>query len=132
MIFSATVVKGTLKPDDPPRWAGYLTRHEGKSLTVEIKPPSTRRTLSQNSFYWSQIVPTVAHFLSEATGQFIDSDQAHYVLKCTFIGKDETPLGPVPRSSRALSVEEFSTYVDRISAYCASEWALDLGPREDQ
>ncbi len=130
MIFACTIVKGQLKPDDPPRWAGYLARHEGKQIVVETKPIRERRTPSQNAYYWSQIVPVVAEFLSEATGEFIDSKGAHYVLKCAFLGKVETPLGPVPRRSSELSIEEFSQYVDRILAHCASEWGLDLGPRE--
>lgn len=125
MILVCTASKGTLRPVDP-KGAAFLLRQDGKMLTVEAKLAATQRTLSQNKLYWSQIVPLVTSFLSEATGKFYTSDQTHYALKCAFIGTDETPLGPVPRSSAALSVEEFSTYIERISAHAASEWGLTI------
>jgi hypothetical protein len=127
--FTCTVTKGQLRPEDAPRWAAYLSRLDGKKVTVQVKKPIIRRTTDQNSWYWASVVPTVAVFLSEATGKLIDKGDAHYVLKSTFLGNEETPLGAVPRSTTTLSIEEFADYCTRIQAHAASEWGLVIpGP----
>lgn len=130
MDFTCTVAKGQLRPEDAPRWAAYLSRLDGKRVTVQVKKPAIHRTQSQNAWYWATVVPAVAAFLSEATGKTYDKDDAHYALKAAFLGQEETPLGMVPKSTTTLSVEEFTDYCTRIQAHAASEWGLEIASPE--
>jgi len=123
--------KGVLVFEEPARWHGALSRLRGKSVHVVVSAESSRRSPSQNSWYWAVIVPYVATFLSEATGLPLDKDDAHDLLKRVFLGVEKTPLGEIAKSSAALSVEEFSSYCTQIQAYAASEWGLVIpGPNE--
>jgi hypothetical protein len=124
--FSGIVRNGKLTIDQPLRWAAMLARQDGKRVSVTVEREIVRRTLSQNAWYWSIIVPTVASVLSRTRDVPLSNDQAHYVLKSAFIGLDETPLGPVPKSSAALSTKEFAEYCDRIVAHAASEWGFPI------
>ena len=124
--FSGIVRDCKLVIDQPMRWKGFLARQEGKRVTVTVEREIIRRTLSQNAWYWSIIVPTVASVLSRTRDVPLSNDQTHYVLKSAFIGVDETPLGPVPKSSAKLSTKEFSDYCDRIVAHAASEWGFPI------
>lgn len=112
--------------DDPIRWASALARHAGKRIVVTLQREVLRRTNQQSRWYWSVIVPMVADYLSRNRDLPYSKDQAHYVLKSAFIGVDDTPLGPVPRSSAALSIEDFSLYCDKIVSHAASEWGMNI------
>lgn len=123
--------QGILTVKDVGRWAGFLARMKGKLVEVQVRPERRRRSLNQNSWFWVAIVPAVANYLSEATGNEFSDDQAHYLLKSVFIGVIETPLGPVPKSSKTLTTEEFSTFCEKIRAHCASEWGFTIpGPEK--
>ena len=124
MDLVCTVTRGRLQPADPAKWAATLSRLDGKTVTVQIKAPVVQRTPNQNRWYWSQLVPLIADFLSEVTGKFVSNDDAHYLLKTVFLGTEKTPLGTIPHSTRGLSVEQFSKYCERIVAHAASEWGL--------
>lgn len=118
-------------PHDRARWLAYLSRLKNKYVEIIVRSESTRRLRNQNAWYWVQIVPDVARHLSEATGRTIKPEQAHELLKRVFLGVIETPLGPVPRSSATLTIEQFSDYCTQIQAYAASEWGLNIpGPNE--
>ena len=124
--FSATVKGGKVQMDDSLRWTSALARHEGKRVTVTVQREVLRRTGQQNRWYWSVVVPMVADYLSQGRTLPLSNDEAHYVLKSAFIGFDETPLGPVPKSSAALSIEGFSLYCDKILSHAATEWKMNI------
>jgi hypothetical protein len=84
-----------------------------------------QRSLSQNSFYWSAIIPIIASGLSEVTGEDWDNDRTHDFLKARFLSvdvadKDGVVIGYVVRSTTALTTGEFSNYVSDIQV-----WAKD-------
>jgi len=130
--FSGTIdPKGHVKPDEVGVTRGRLARWIGRRVTVVVSRYVKQRSNNQNAWYWSTIVPTVAGYLSQGRVLPLSNDQAHYVLKSAFIGQEETPLGPVPCSSAALTTAQFSEYVERIRAHAATEWKLPIpGPGE--
>lgn len=124
--FGGKVDAGKLVLDDPVRWTGALARLAGQRVFLTVERERIQRTTQQNRWYWGMVVPLVADFLSQGRELPLSNDQAHYVLKSAFLGVDETPLGPVPKSTRKLSVEEFSTYCEKIVSHAAAEWGLNI------
>jgi hypothetical protein len=102
-----------------------------KRISVTIERERIVRTTNQNARYWSLIVPLVAECWSLKREMPISNDMAHYALKCAFIGVEETPLGPVPKSSRTLTVPEFAEYMEKIEAYLAQEFGLAVLPSSE-
>jgi hypothetical protein len=114
---------------DVGRWAGFLSRLKGRAVEVQVRPERKRRSLNQNSWYWVAIVPAIQGYLNESRDLQLSEDQTHYVLKSSFIGLKETPLGPVPLESKTLSTQEFADYCEKIRSYAATEWKLPIpGP----
>lgn len=124
--FGGTVKGGKVQVDDALRWTSTLARHEGKRVLVTVQREVLRRTTQQNRWYWAIVVPMVADYLSQGRSVPLSNDEAHYVLKSAFIGIDETPLGPIPKSSAKLSIEDFSLYCDKIISHAAAEWGMNI------
>lgn len=95
-------------------------------MFLTLEPERLQRTTQQNRWYWGMVVPLVADYLSQGREVPLSNDQAHYVLKSAFLGVEETPLGTVPKSTRRLSVEEFSLYCDKIVSHAAAEWGMNI------
>jgi hypothetical protein len=130
--FAARVTpKGELVFADPPAWRFVLQRWKGRDVVVEIAPPRRDRTNRQNRWYRGVIVPAVAEELSRNRPLPLSNDQAHHVLKCAFIGTEETALGPAPISTKTLTTVQFSDYCERIRAHAASEWGRNI-PSPDE
>ncbi len=124
----ATNEGGRLKFDDPVLFVASLGVLP-KRVSVTIERERIIRNTSQNARYWSLIVPLVAECWSLKRERPISNDMAHYALKCAFIGVEETPLGPVPKSSRTLTTAEFADYMTKIEAYLAQEFGLAVIPQ---
>ena len=84
---------------------------------VVIRTHKTRRSLDANALYWVRIAEIATHL-------GYGSDEMHEVFKSMFLPPVIVDLGTeqrtVPGSSRALSVRDFGEYMDKISAWCAS------------
>lgn len=131
-VFRAKVNEsGQLAPFEVGRYAGLLSRLKGKVVEIRIGLERKEHTRSQRGWYRAAICPEVAAFLSEAKGYAITPDQAHELLKRTFIGVIETPLGEVAISTKTLDTAQFSTYCEQIRAYAASEWGLHIQSPDD-
>ena len=90
-----------------------------RRVEISIAIKHGQRTDPQNRRYWGSILPAVRENLSLGRELPLSKEQTHYVLKSAFIGVDETPLGPVPKSSRTLSVEKFKEFCDAVEAHFA-------------
>lgn len=120
--------RGLLILDEPGRWAGVLAAWKGRAVSVEIEAVRMQRSSAQNRWYWGVIVPAVADYLSAGRALPISRDDAHYLLRGAFLGREPSPhgLGGLPKSTRTLTTDEFGTYCERIQAHAASEWALNI------
>lgn len=111
--------RGTLEPVGP-RAAGVVARlqtYRGRAALVSVEVERKRRSLAANRRYWGCIVPFAAEILSVTRDVPLSKDQAHYVLKAAFLGTIDTPLGPVPKSTRNLSDPEFAEYCAKIEGH---------------
>ena len=113
--FAARVTQeGRLVIAEPLVWKAALARHRGQVVYVLLESLKVNRSTAQNRRYWSLLVPLVAEVLTLGGSFHLSSDQAHEVLKMAFLGHVETPLGNAPKSSKTLTVEEFSVYCTKI------------------
>ena len=122
-VFSGVVRGGKFVPDDPPRFQAQLARLEGRRVHATFKREPSRRTLDQNAYYWGLVVPTIAEWSGH------DDEEIHEAMKELFLRPrsvdfpgTETAAVSVSASTAALTIEEFSAYVDRIV-----RWAGDQG-----
>lgn len=123
--------RGVLHMDDVAKVKSAVKELAGKIVVMTVEPHRQARSLSQNAWYWACIVPAIAQQLSMMAGHEIDPETAHDVLKSAFIGTEDTPLGKAPKSSKALDIEQFSDYCEKIRAYAATEYGMFIpGPNE--
>lgn len=115
--FTGKVDKGRVVFDQPERWTGGLARYAGRRVEVTIRAERRVRSLSQNRYYWSVVVP----IFGEWTGE--EKDEAHETLKTLHLMTDFVlPTGELirkPGSSRTLSTVEFQAYVERVCTWLA-------------
>lgn len=91
-----------------------------------LKPRKRTRSLDQNAYYFSGVVTPFRDWLRENYGdEQITTDQAHEMLKVKILGLDEKriegtneTIAIIPRS-KTLTVEEFSDYIEKCSAWLA-------------
>lgn len=117
--FGGTVSKGVLTLDDPIRWRGVLAHHEGRRVTITVRREQQVRTLAQNRYYWSVVVPIFGEWSGE------DKDAAHETLKSLhLVVEHELPTGELVRKAgetKVLTIEEFSQYVERVCVWLAQQ-----------
>lgn len=115
--FTGKVDKGRVVLDQPERWTGVLARHSGRRVEVTVRSERRVRSMQQNRYYWSVVVP----IFGEWTGE--EKDDAHETLKTLHLMTDVIlPTGELvrkPGSSRALSTGEFQAYVERVCTWLA-------------
>lgn len=84
--------------------------------------PRIPRSVQQNKTYWGIWLRDIAHH----TGH--DENYLHERFKAMFIPSYENLVtGEVAeQTTRLLSTHEFTTYLERIRAFAATEWGLTL------
>lgn len=102
-------------------WAIFAA--EGEFLAVTVKVFKSKRSLEQNRRYWG---PAVLGAIEEQArgedGQVYEKWVWHEYFKRKFIGVVELPNGGiVGMSSTQLEVEQFSTFMQEVEAYAATE-----------
>lgn len=89
----------------------------GSYITIERK-----RTLKQNSRYWSRGVLAQIAEKAIVGGKKFSAETWHEQFKRQFIGIEEMPDGSVRgKSSADLDVEEFAKFAQEVEAYAATE-----------
>jgi hypothetical protein len=114
-LFIFTAVKG--KPHfaelSEIRFRDHLKEHEGKVYEIYLR--QTKRSLSQNAYYWAWLEVVEAE-----TGNKAD-DLHEYFRRVNLPPKFLTVMGKevkVPRSTTELSKHEFGEYLDKCAAEC--------------
>jgi hypothetical protein len=129
---SATNFHGTVNATgDKIHTANKLAMHEALRkfanqeviVTIEAFSPITR---GFRGYYHKVVVECVRVHLSTGREIPLSKDQTHHILKGAFIGIEDTPLGPAPKSTKGMSTDQFVDYVMAIRAHAASEWGLDI------
>lgn len=94
---------------------------------VTIKPFKKKRTRSQNSLMWARY-EEIAHAIHSETGA--DKDDIHEYCKAHFAPpkvKEVFGEAIVIRSTAALDTKEMSEFMDKVEAWAATEFGVQLG-----
>jgi hypothetical protein len=135
LTYQAKDVDGVLKPLDHcmAKVAVGLSRFKSNEiLDVTVQRRQNRRSLAQNSFYWSVLVPIFAEWTgdqefskqAELDG-IAPEDSAHAILKAMFIGRrtitlpDGTTVEVEP-STKSLTVAEFAKLTEDVERFLVS------------
>ena len=109
-IFLANSKAGRLVFKRPDIVSKYLCGADGKELEVIIRSARSKRSLAQNSYWWSTPVEIMAEYMGE------DRTATHYALLGECFGYHWSDLlkrdVPNKGSSSALTTEEFSQLIE--------------------
>ena len=104
--------------------------HEGQEVLVEINKLPLKRSLAQNKYYWSVVVPTFRTLWNEVLGG-ITKEMTHDMLRANFLPLDipSPKTGEVVRISKStteLSTKEFGEYIEACGYYYLMETGEEI------
>lgn len=98
---------------------------------VLIKPHKKTRSLDQNAYYWVAVVEPFRSWIKEEWQESVSAKQAHEILKRQILGVKQSPSGiQIPPTSKNLSVQEFSEYVEGCARWLAEFCGIVVIPSE--
>jgi hypothetical protein len=116
-----------LSPAQKETVARYLATRDGKAVVLKLARPVSSRSQRQNAFYWGVVLTTIA----ESTGNTTEDLHEHF--KGQFLPRRFVTLAgkemEVAKTTTALSVEEFSRYLEQLAAFAATELGITLPDR---
>jgi hypothetical protein len=114
-VFTGIIDKGKLILDQPQRYLVHLANHEGKKVELVLRKRRTKRSDSQNRYYWGVCVEILANHCG------YEPEELHEALKVKFLSdrqEDENGLMRV-RSTAKLTTDEFIAYTNRVVRWAA-------------
>lgn len=117
-VFNGRIVNGQIKLDRAVEFAALRARLEGCEIDVVLRKHRKPRSLSQNAWYWSCIVP----LLAEVAGY--DDEEMHAALKMRFLRNHGDSELPSVRSTSDLDTAEFTEYIERCRQLAAEFYGL--------
>lgn len=122
---AGTVKTGQLVLADPVAWRAAVARHEGRQVWVSVVRQQHNRTMPQNKYYRGVVLAEVANYIGEGR------DETHELLKAKFLPARTIELLDgksleMPPSTRLLSVEEFTAYIEAIRVWAAQFLGLSI------
>lgn len=126
LTLTIPVKDGELNPSFAQRqsMSGYLHSRNGQAVVVKFSKPVTRRSNSQNAFYWGVVLETIA----TDTGH--TAEEIHSVFKEMFLPRKFITVGrrevETRKSTTELSQDEFHLYLEQIRAFAATELSIRI------
>lgn len=125
--------RGRLVPDASSMWAASIREFAGKRVVVTIETEKTRRSSSQNAYWWAVVVPFFQEIWSRARrGPHnlppYTKDQVHEVLVEALAGFEDGPL-PGTRvrvSTSGMDSATFARLVDRARELAMHDYQSSL------
>lgn len=112
-IFYGTSKELRFVPSNTKAWLDFLMANESKQLVMEIDVVKSKRTLSQNDFYWFYL-----GIIEKETGNL--ATDMHELFKRKLLPPiPKKVLGvefKIPATTTTLTKSEFSDYLDKICA----------------
>jgi len=106
-VFRGAIQEGKIKLENAPRFHSLIASLAGEQIELILRKHKSRRSNSQNSWYWGCIVP----LLAEHCGY--DAEEMHEALKHKFLRIHDDSELPTVRSSAKLTTAEFTEYVEK-------------------
>jgi hypothetical protein len=125
------VVDGKLSLSDTTKntLANDITRLEGEKLELFIKIMN-KRTTPQNMYFFGVVVPEIHKYLI-SIGNDITNEGVHSFLKSKFnygivCNNDGEVIGSYEKSTKPMSKDEFSNYIDTVIKYAENELKIEI------
>ena len=113
--FYGNVEDGQLRFEHSDRMLAHLQALDGERVVVTIGKAETTRTVNQNRYYWSCVVRLLSNHCGYSEGEM------HRLLKQHF----------GVTSTKTLTLEEFSEYVEKVRAWAQTEMDVSLPTPEE-
>lgn len=122
--FKAKVIDHQLVYPNALYVAHHIGKFEGKDVFVQIEPGKKQRSLKANGYYWGVVLPMIAAEMGEDNLDYVHALMKGECLKTIKIikGKAYTAVG----STRKLTTDKFSDYLERVRRFAASELGLNI------
>ena len=121
MIFQGTAFNGKLQyhTDTPAKIKQFLLSNEGKRIYVTFDIIKPSRTLNQNAYYHSVIIPIISDYTGDTP------EDTHKILKNEFCPRFFDQNGnEYERSTTRMNTTEFKNYLERIAAEYGMQYGL--------
>jgi hypothetical protein len=131
----ARVTDGDLPSEAWVAFSAEIAHHTGKDICITIERKRKKRSLNQNAYYWSVVIPAIRKMLEEY-GNEVDDEETHSFLKehvGKLTGSVVDSVGrrvAVTKSSASLTTAEFESYLLRVTAWAAQEGVIIPAPNE--
>lgn len=132
MDFRATITPaGELRFQRSREWTAALERWAGRRVVVRLLGEKQQRSLAQNSYIWSVIVPAYVgglNFDRAAQGEApLTKEQVYQRLGLAFVPTVQTDVGPVlVKRLSQLDTAEFSKVIDEAREYARERWRMNI------
>lgn len=121
--FSGFISKGKLAVHNKKGLSDFVSAIDNMEVVLTIEKRKKKRTLSQNSYYFSVVVPMIRSRFVDL-GHDVDMNETHEFLKGRFNKIDivDEATGEIytfPRSTAELTTAEFIEYIDRVVLFAS-------------
>lgn len=87
-------------------------------IVLTVDKPKRKRSNNQNEYYWGVVVELIRQSLKERSGFDLTKEETHDFLKSKFNSIEVAGL-LIPKSTTALSTEQFNQYIETIVKWAA-------------
>ena len=124
-VQTMAAIRGQIAPYCKQKWAEGHAR-----LSVLIQPEEDQRSIQQNRFYWGPCLKNISE-QAAVGGQKYSKDAWHELFKRQFLprkvskskvaGRKKTVVSVSIGSTRDLSVQKMSKYLEKLQAFAATD-----------
>ncbi len=109
---------GKLLIDKREEFIAAIRTFDDQKVRVKVEKLYKKRSNDQNSYYWGVLIPLFAQGWKDTTGETIDSEQAHEILKqeCNYTELVNSTTGEIlkyGKTTTKLTTVEFEDYQER-------------------
>ena len=128
-----TVQDGTLKLSNRKQFDRDIAQFEGKRVEVVLQVAKKRRSISQNAWYWGQVLPCCLHGFKEMGHERLDIDTLHSFFKARFLDEPEKIVSPhsgeeitLTKTTTNLTTTQMMAYTDSIIRFAAEFLGISI------
>jgi hypothetical protein len=120
-VFRGLIQNGKICLERREDFAALIARLDGSDVDLRLSKHRRVRSLSQNAYYWSVVIPLLAEHIGYET------EEMHDALKWRFLQKHDGPLVTVRRSTD-LDTAEFTEFIEQCRRLGAEMGVVIPGP----
>jgi hypothetical protein len=128
--FSGFISRGKMAVHDKKGLSDFVSAIDNMDVVLTIEKKKRRRSLSQNSYYFSVVVPMIRSRFIEL-GHDVNMSETHEFLKARFnkvdiINEHTGEVFSFPRSTSDLTTVEFMAYIERVLLFASETLEITI------